>query len=492
MNPSWLTVEYSEILFNPERLSAFAAAHPGIIELICFCLFAGAVGKSAQFPLHVWLPDAMEGPTPVSALIHAATMVTAGVYMVTRCTPLFQYAPHAQLVVCLIGGITAGMAGIIALTQTDLKRVLAYSTVSQLGYMFLGLGTGTAIGIAGAMFHLFTHAFFKALLFLGAGSVMHAMGGVIDMRRFSGLKRIMPVTYWTFLVGSLALAGVPPLSGFWSKDTILSALKTASNPSAHVEAASEGAGHGTAGHGDSHAADTPTREPARLFGIEAATWYLGLYWLSVITAFLTAFYTFRAFFMTFHGPEKIPEEAGHHAHESPPVMTIPLMILAVGAAVLGLILGHLSGWFDQYLGLTVTALQHGHHPMDWGVAGLSLVVACGGVLLAYACYGKPSPLPEKFAKAFGPLTRLSEHKFYLDEIYGAMIVLPLRALSQISRFLDWILVDGAFVGFFTRVPADVARLVRPLQNGLVQFYALSMVLATAMLMWALLAMQRGS
>src|SRR5260221_3643298 len=188
---------------------------------ISSCLFLGAVGKSAQFPLHVWLPDAMEGPTPVSALIHAATMVTAGVYMVARCTPLFQEAPQTQMLVAFIGGFTALLAALIALTQTDLKRVLAYSTVSQLGYMFLGLGTGLVSGVSGAMFHLVTHAFFKALLFLGAGSVMHAMGGVVDMRRFGGLRRLMPITFWTFLIGCLALAGVTPFAGFWSKDGIL-------------------------------------------------------------------------------------------------------------------------------------------------------------------------------------------------------------------------------------------------------------------------------
>src|SRR5260221_1175568 len=191
---------------------------------ICTCLFLGGVGKSAQFPLHVWLPDAMEGPTPVSALIHAATMVTAGVYMVARCTPLYALAPETQMLVAFIGGFTALLAALIALTQTDLKRVLAYSTVSQLGYMFLGLGTGLISGISGAMFHLVTHAFFKALLFLAAGSVMHAMGGVIAMREFGGLRKKMPQTYWTFLFGALALAGVLPLSGFWSKDAILSSV----------------------------------------------------------------------------------------------------------------------------------------------------------------------------------------------------------------------------------------------------------------------------
>jgi NADH-quinone oxidoreductase subunit L len=436
----------------------------------------------------VWLPDAMEGPTPVSALIHAATMVTAGVYMVARCTPLYMLAPQAQLTVSLIGGFTALLAALIALTQTDLKRVLAYSTVSQLGYMFLGLGTGSLLGIGGAMFHLVTHAFFKALLFLGAGSVMHAMGGVIDMRRFGGLKRIMPVTYGTFLVGSLALAGLFPLSGFWSKDTILSAVRHAGNPTLHVPAE---AGHGT-DHGPLEIKPVvPGAQPAHhvvpasLLGFPATAWYTMLFWVGIGTAFLTAFYTFRAVIMTFHGPERIPEEAGHHAHESPPNMTIPLVILAFGSAFLGLILGEWFGWFDWYLNRTLPGLGE-HHEVDLFVAGVSTLVAVVGIGLAYVMYGKPSTLPARIAAAFGPLTRLSERKFYLDEIYHIAIILPLKGVAHACRFLDWILVDGVLVEFFARVPREIARLLRPVQNGLVQFYALSMMLMTAFIMWALL------
>ncbi len=270
----------------------------GVATAICLLLMLGACGKSAQFPLHVWLPDAMEGPTPVSALIHAATMVTAGVYMVTRCTPLFMLSPTAQNVVAVIGLTTAAIGGIIAMTQTDLKRVLAYSTISQLGYMFLGLGVATLGGITAGMFHLFTHAFFKALLFLGAGSVMHAMGGVIDMRRFGGLRRLMPVTHWTFLFGCLALAGVVPFAGFWSKDAILAA--------AHERGAHDNL-------------------------------FYALYWGGLIVALMTAIYTFRAFFLTFYGAERVPHEAGHHAHESPRAMTLPLVILAFCSLVVGAI-----------------------------------------------------------------------------------------------------------------------------------------------------------
>ncbi len=269
-------------LAAPALLAGFSDDYTTLATAICLLLMLGACGKSAQFPLHVWLPDAMEGPTPVSALIHAATMVTAGAYMVARCTPLFMASPDAQHVVAAIGATTAAIGGIIALTQTDLKRVLAYSTISQLGYMFLGLGLGTMAGITSGMFHLFTHAFFKALLFLGAGSVMHAMGNVIDMRRFSGLRKVMPTTHWTFLFGCLALAGMIPFAGFWSKDAIIAA-----------------------------AYERGFHEQIGLFKT--------LYWVATIVAFLTAFYTFRAFFMTFYGPERVPHEAGHHAARVAPV-----------------------------------------------------------------------------------------------------------------------------------------------------------------------------
>jgi proton-translocating NADH-quinone oxidoreductase chain L len=294
----------------------------GQLTLACLLLFCGAVGKSAQFPLYVWLPDAMEGPTPVSALIHAATMVTAGVYLLARCAPLFAKAPDAQIAVAWIGGITALLAAFIALAQTDLKRILAYSTVSQLGFMFMALGTAGAIdpvfAVGAAMFHLFTHAFFKALLFLSAGSVMHAMGGVIDVRKFGGLRKIMPTTHFAFLCGAAALAGFPLLSGFWSKDLILESLTEASESKTSPY---------TAG-------------------------YFALFLVACATAFLTAFYTFRAYFLTFWGPEKIPEEAGHHAHESPGSMTLPLVVLAIGAVLVGIVLEPFTHWFSDFLRAT--------------------------------------------------------------------------------------------------------------------------------------------
>ncbi len=490
----WTTfgsINYADTIFNPDALAKVAAENPGLLETICLCLFTGAVGKSAQFPLHVWLPDAMEGPTPVSALIHAATMVTAGVYMVARCTNLYMYAPHAQLVVSVIGGLTALIAALIGLTQTDLKRVLAYSTVSQLGYMFLGLGTGTFLGIGGAMFHLVTHAFFKALLFLGAGSVMHAMGGVIDMRHFGGLRKLMPKTYATFLIGSLALAGLFPLSGFWSKDTILASVRMAAHPEAH---ATDSHVVAAASH-DTHATQAarvevhPTlsavdKTQVTLFGIRATAWYEILFWAGSFTAFLTAFYSFRAVFMTFHGEERIPPEAGHHAHESPSAMTTPLIILAVGAAFLGLALGHMTSIFDDFLNKTLHAPEV-HHAADWLVIGLSTAAAIGGIGLAWVMYAERSGVPASIAQSVKPLYRLSLNKFYFDELYYVFLVVPVMCLAQFSRFFDWIGIDG-FVGFVSRVPGAVAKLARPIQNGLVQFYALSMMLATAMLLWALL------
>jgi NADH-quinone oxidoreductase subunit L len=509
-----------ETILDPVRI---ANADPAQIAIACLCLITGAMGKSAQFPLHVWLPDAMEGPTPVSALIHAATMVTAGVYMLTRCSPLYMVVPDIQLFIAVMGGFTAILAALIALTQNDLKRVLAYSTVSQLGFMFLGLGTGSMLGIAGGMFHLVTHAFFKALLFLGAGSVMHAMGGVIDMTRFSGLRRVMPQTYATFLVGSLALAGMPLLSGFWSKDTILSAAYAAAYEDGHhapVVHAADGHGaeaHGSGEHaadehgGDEHAKGEQTagvhgpgrvslaaakpadREPIRFAGLDPKVVYKGLFWMAALTALLTAFYTFRAFFMTFHGETKIPEEAGHHAHESPPSMTIPLWILSIGAIGIGAALGHPTGLFDGFLDRALPGLAE-HHATNWFVVGLSGVVFSLGVGVAYLMYGRPSTAPATVAKLFnslGGLTRASYNKFYIDEVYNALFVTPLWVIAQLSRFLDWMLIDTILVGGISKLPAFLlGKPARPMQNGLVQFYGLAMTLAMGVLLVALVWQQR--
>jgi NADH-quinone oxidoreductase subunit L len=418
----------------------------GTATAIGLLLLVGACGKSAQFPLHVWLPDAMEGPTPVSALIHAATMVTAGVYMVTRCTPLYFQSALAQDAVAVIGTLTALMAGIIALTQTDLKRVLAYSTISQLGYMFLALGVGTLPGICAGMFHLFTHAFFKALLFLGAGSVMHAMQ-TIDMRRFGGLRRLMPVTHWTFLFGCLALAGVFPWAGFWSKDAILAA--------AHSRA-----------------------EESSLFEI--------LYWTGMITAFLTALYTFRGYFLTFHGPERVPHEAGHHAHESPPAITIPLTILAFCALGVGAYFEYTHGFVDFLLrtpSLAFSGLPEAGavHEFHMNVALVSTAVALSGVGLAAFLYLGDQHQAAWLASTLRPLYSLSYGKFFFDQIYNVAFVWPLWLLAQLSSVVDRRLIDG-LVNLAGRIPPAFGTVVRSLQTGMVQFYALAMVLGVLVLL----------
>jgi NADH-quinone oxidoreductase subunit L len=480
--------EYGDI-FKDAAAKAVGGYDSWIVFGCCMLLFCGAMGKSAQFPLHVWLPDAMEGPTPVSALIHAATMVTAGVYLVARFTPLFVLSPGAQIIVGIIGGTTALLSALMALTQNDLKRVLAYSTLSQLGYMFMALSAGVAGGtpslvtfaVVAAMFHLFTHAFFKALLFLGAGSVMHAMGGVIDMRKFSGLRTVMPTTHWTFLIGALALAGFPLLSGFWSKDEIVASLGLASGQSPKY-----------------------------------GTVYLILWVVSLLTAFLTAFYTFRAYFKTFWGPLVVPPEAGSHghdhaadhahehghghehtpapshgptetkqgvAHESPPVMTVPLVILAVFAAGVGFALGptHL---FAHFLGAAPGFPPEGAIPLQWTTMITSAVIALVGIALAYRFYVVQPELPDEVAKKTPFLYQLSYNRFYFDELYAAFIVGPLNALAYICRVLDYNLVDG-LVDLVGNVPRAVGYLFRPVQNGLVQFYALAMVLALSVFLMAL-------
>jgi NADH-quinone oxidoreductase subunit L len=430
------------VLFRPERLTELAAEQPGRISMICLLLFVGAVGKSAQFPLHVWLPDAMEGPTPVSALIHAATMVTAGVYVVARSTPLFLHAPNAHLVVSGIGAATAVIAALIALTQNDLKRVLAYSTVSQLGYMFMSLGAGAAgaatatMATTAAMFHLFTHAFFKALLFLAAGSVMHAMGDVIDMRRFSGLRRVLPITHWTFLCGAAALAGVPLLSGFWSKDEILTVL------------------HGAAEHDQ--------------FG----AYFFVVYIVAVFTALLTAFYTFRAYFMTFWGDQRLPDEAGHHPHDAPPVMAWPLGALALAALLVGLAIGP-THRFARYLH-HASGLPLAEEPeLHYSLMLLSGLVALAGIAMAWWMYVRSPTLSGRIAAAMGPLYKASFNKLYFDDIYQAVLVTPLRSLAWLSDWCDRWIIDP-LVDVVGRIPRLFSSVPRVFHNGLVPSYALVM------------------
>jgi NADH-quinone oxidoreductase subunit L len=447
----WAQGGYS---LNYEQVFQNLAQRPELVPLVCILLFCGAVGKSAQFPLHVWLPDAMEGPSPVSALIHAATMVTAGVYLVARCMPIFHLAPSVLLVVSAIGSITAILAAVIALSQNDLKRVLAYSTLSQLGYMFMALGCATTpelvpLAVVAAVFHLVTHAFFKALLFLAAGSVMHAMGNVIDMRRFGGLRSVLPTTHATFLCGALALAGFPLLSGFWSKDEILAVISQASAA-----------------------------------GLPHAKWYGFFLVVGLVTAALTAFYTFRAYFMTFWGEERVPPEAGHHAHESPPVMTVPLVILAVGAVGLGIVVQPLTHWFSDLLTKTPGLHAIHDHGMNVGLMALSSLLAVGGIGFAWWMYVKDVGLADRVAAGMGGLYQLSVNLFYLNELYAIFVVMPMTALAVLSRLFDTYVLDG-IVDLFGQVPSMVGQLFRPLQNGLVQFYALTMVLGLTVFLFAL-------
>ncbi len=439
----WTTfgsLDFADVLDQPEKLIAAGTAK---ITTICLLLFLGAVGKSAQFPLQVWLPDAMEGPTPVSALIHAATMVTAGVYLVARCTPLFVLAPTAQMVVAGIGATTAVIAALTALTQTDLKRVLAYSTVSQLGYMFMALGAGigsaeaATIAATAGMFHLFTHAFFKALLFLAAGSVMHAMGDVIDMRRFSGLRKALPITHWTFLSGAAALAGVPLLSGFWSKDDIVAVLARAAEESAH------------------------------------GTFYRAIFGIAVVTSLLTAFYTFRAYFMTFWGAERFPEEAGHHPHEATPVMAWPLRILAICALGVGAAFGptHL---FADYLHHTAGLVHIESLGLHWDVMGMSAIVSLVGIALAWKFYVRSPSIPERLAQTLDPLYSMSLNKFYLDEIFTGLCVAPMRGIAWLSGWIDRAVIDRIVDGV-AKVPLVLSRVPVFAHNGLVSTYALVML-----------------
>jgi len=428
--------------------TVFAAAHdiaPATITLICLLLFLGATGKSAQLPLHVWLPDAMEGPTPVSALIHAATMVTAGVYMVARCHVLFELSPAAMQTMAVVGTATALMAAAIAFTQKDLKRIMAYSTVSQLGYMFLGLGVGA---YGAAIFHLFTHAFFKALLFLGSGSVMHAVGGDVDITRQGRLFGRIRWTAVTFIAGALALSGFPLLSGFYSKEAILGAVYDS-------------------GH----------------------TW---LFALGMLAAGGTAFYVFRAVFSVFFSRReadvltgRVESEGshgghGHGVHESPWTMLLPLVILAVLSVVAGW--GHEG--ISEFLGRTLSAGGHeggpggGHEGGSHIVLYLSLAMVTAGIGGAFAVYQMGWIDPEKAARRLGPLYRLSYNKFYIDEIYSALIVKPVLGLSRLSLVFDLGVVDG-IVNWWGKVAKGGGESFAALQSGRVRDYLLFMSVGVA-------------
>ncbi|HUF41972.1 MAG TPA: NADH-quinone oxidoreductase subunit L [Verrucomicrobiae bacterium] len=417
-----------------------ALLSPAAIGLITLLLFVGAVGKSAQLPLFVWLPDAMAGPTPVSALIHAATMVTAGVYMTARLHFLFTLAPETLALIAAIGTATAVFAALIALTQNDIKKVLAYSTVSQLGYMFLAVGLGA---FSAAIFHVFTHAFFKACLFLGSGSVIHALGGEQDMRKMGGLKAHMPRTYWTYVVATLAIAGAPLTAGFFSKDLIL------------WRAFSHGA---------------------------IVLWAVGL-----VTAGLTAFYMFRQLFMVFHGAFRGDTHAGEHLHESPPAMTLPLIVLAVGSIFAGWLGAPEYLWgspWDRWLQPVFGPgdVHHGPVTTEIIVTLMTLATVAFGILLAYQKYGRPGVMIDAGTDSGGLLYRLSLNKFYIDEVYDFVIVRPFTAGSRfLARCVDPWVIDGAVNGV-AAAARGLSSVWRGLQTGNVQHYVAGFLIGTVALL----------
>ncbi|HMA54141.1 MAG TPA: NADH-quinone oxidoreductase subunit L, partial [Acidobacteriota bacterium] len=415
------------------------------VTLIAILLFVGATGKSAQIPLYVWLPDAMEGPTPVSALIHAATMVTAGVYMVCRLNGLYTASATASSVVAWVGAITAVFAATMALVQNDIKRVLAYSTISQIGYMFIGCGVGA---YAAGMFHLVTHAFFKSLLFLAAGSVIHALGGEQDMRRMGGLRKRLPVTFPVFLVGALAISGVPFLSGFFSKDAILT----------------------SAFAGGRYA----------------------LYALCLAGAVLTAFYMFRLIYLTFYGEERAPLEAGRHVHESSRSMTVPLVILAVFSALAGFVglpvfFGERANLFGRFLeGIFGQAAHHPAPSTEIVLVLAATLSALLGIGLAFVFYRKSPRIPADLAGRFPRAYRLLLGKYYVDEAYEAAVVRPLvRGAGWTYRHFDLKVIDGALNG-----SAGAAGLagkgLNILQSGLLRDYALAFLLGAILFLGFLL------
>ncbi len=424
----------TQTLYNLVATGALAGT---TLTWVAIGIFAGAAGKSAQFPLHVWLPDAMEGPTPVSSLIHAATMVAAGVFLVARFYPLFQHSTEAMTTVAVIGAFTAIFAASMGLVMNDIKRVLAYSTISQLGYMMLGLGAGSvAIGI----FHLFTHAFFKCLLFLGAGSVNHG-SGTFDMRLMGGLRKVMPWTYITFVIGSLSLAGIWPLAGFWSKDQILVAA-LANNPV--------------------------------------------LFTLAIVTVFMTAFYMFRAVFMTFHGEYKggaVPEHGGHdeHSHgphESPAVMVVPMVVLALLAICAGWF--NVTGGFSMLMGseaeetnLAASFLGVFSHPLPL----ISLIVALLGIFLAYAMYIAKWISPARIGNALKPIHTLLYRKYFMDELYENVFVKTIlyNGIFKAMALFDSSVVDGAVNGV-GQGTAGAGGVLRKIQNGQTQLYVISIAI----------------
>jgi len=454
------SLHYAEIFGKAEGIAATTfELIPGTpwsaATVICICLFVGAMGKSAQVPLHVWLPDSMEGPTPISALIHAATMVTAGIFMVARMSPLFEHSETALSFVLVIGATTALFMGLLGIVANDIKRVIAYSTLSQLGYMTVALG---ASAYAGAIFHLMTHAFFKALLFLAAGSVIIAMHHEQDMRKMGGLRKYMPITYWTALIGAFALIGFPGFSGFFSKDALIEAVHVSTIP---------GAGYA--------------------------------YWCVLLGVFVTAFYTFRMMFMTFHGKERMDEHTREHLHESPWVVTLPLVLLAIPSVIAGWpdIGPLLFGDFFQgaiYVTPGHDVLMHlkeeFHGPAAFvvhGIKGPAVWLALAGVLTAWYLYLKRPELATMVREKSGALYTLLENKFYFDAFNEKVIAAGARGLgTALWRGGDEAIIDGAAVNGSARLVGWIAGVVRGVQSGYLYHYAFATIIGlSALLAWLL-------
>ena len=448
------TVEFEAIFASVEAHSSATMKFLGndyhALTLICFLLFIGAMGKSAQLGLHTWLPDAMEGPTPVSALIHAATMVTAGVFLVARCSPLFEHAPDALAFVTVVGALTAFFAATVGLVQNDIKRVIAYSTCSQLGYMFFACGVGA---YSAGVFHLMTHAFFKALLFLGAGSVIHAMSGEQDMRNMGGIWKKIPFTYAYMWIGSLALAGMPFFAGYYSKDVILEAA---------------------------YAANTPVAKFAFTLGIAAA--------------FMTAFYSWRLLFMTFHGKPRASHDVMHHVHESPAIMLVPLLLLAAGAVGAGWI-GHNFGMVSPegkfWAGAIKMSEEHNileaaEHIPEW-VGFVPTIAGIVGISLAYLFYIVKPTIPSKIAHILPKLYLFLLNKWYFDELYDAIFVQPAKRFgAHFWKFWDTIVIDGLGPNGFAWVSAQVGKRTSKLQTGYLYHYAFAMFTGLVLLVGAAL------
>ncbi|HRN81744.1 MAG TPA: NADH-quinone oxidoreductase subunit L [Nitrosomonas europaea] len=449
------TLDYELVFAHAEHMASRSVEiWPGqswmLMTVICLLLFVGAMGKSAQFPLHVWLPDSMEGPTPISALIHAATMVTAGIFMVARMSPLFEHSEAALSTVLVIGGITTLFMALVAVVQNDIKRVVAFSTLSQLGYMTVALG---ASAYSAAIFHLMTHAFFKALLFLGAGSVIIAMHHEQDMRKMGGLRRYMPITFATMFIAALASAGVPGFSGFFSKDAIIEAVHFSQLP-----------GSGFA------------------------------YFCVLTTVFVTALYTFRLMFMTFYGEPRMDKHTREHLHESPWVVTIPLVVLAVPTVASGWLIGTLL-FGDYFAGVIeiqeqhdVVALMKEHYTGIVGMMIHSLMtlpfwLAMAGIFTAWFLYQYKVELPGKIRKIAGPVYTLLDRKYYIDEFYSWLFAGGLRSLSNVLwKYGDIKVIDGLMVNGSAKAVAWFSTVVRRFQSGYIYHYAFSMIVGVFVLM----------